>query len=142
VVAPRAPGQRWHEQLDGVEVYRFPAPPGGNGVLGYVFEFGYATVAMLLLSLWVALRHGVDIVHAANPPDTLFVIGALFRLFGRQFVFDHHDLAPETYLSRFKAPRPDLVWRVLRVLERCSYAVADVVIATNESYRAAALARG
>jgi len=31
---------------------------------------------------------------------------------------------------------------VLRVLERCSYAVADVVIATNESYRAAALARG
>ena len=142
VIAPRAPGQPWSERLDGIDVYRFPAPPGGEGVLSYAFEFAYATFAMLLLAIWVALRKGFDVIHAANPPDTLFVIGAVFKLFGKKFVFDHHDLSPETYLSRFKEPKPNLVYRVLRFMERCTYAVADIVIATNESYRLVAQTRG
>jgi glycosyltransferase involved in cell wall biosynthesis len=142
VISPRGAAQPWTEHIDGICVYRFPAPPGGNGVLGYAFEFGYATLAMLLLTAWVAVRKGVDVVHAANPPDTLCVIGATFRLFGKQFVFDHHDLAPETYLSRFAQPRANFVYKTLRVLERCSYAVADVVVTTNESYKLLALTRG
>ena len=142
VIAPRAPGQCWRERLDGVDVHRFPAPPGGEGLLTYAFEFAYATFAMFLLSCWVAVRKGFDVVHAANPPDTLFVIGAFFKLFGKKFVFDHHDLAPETYLSRFKEPKPNLVYRVLRLLEACTYRTADIVIATNESYRKVAITRG
>jgi glycosyltransferase involved in cell wall biosynthesis len=142
VISPRSAAQPWHEQIDGISVYRFPAPPGGVGLLGYAFEFGYATLVMLLLTAWVAVRKGIDVIHVANPPDTLFVIGALFKLFGKQFVFDHHDLAPETYLSRFNKPSPNLVYKILRVMERCSYAVADVVIATNESYKQMALTRG
>lgn len=142
VIAPRASGQPWSERLDGIDVHRFPAPPGGAGLLSYAFEFAYATLAMLVLSCWVALRRGVDVVHAANPPDTLFVIGALFRLAGVPFVFDHHDLAPETYLSRFGKPRENAVSRTLRFLERCSFKVASIVIATNESYKAIAIERG
>lgn len=142
VVCPREGRERWRERLDGIEVYRFPAPPGGAGVLGYAFEFGYATLAMLLLSLWVWLRRGVEVVHAANPPDTLFVIGAVFRLLGKRYVFDHHDLAPEVYLSRFGTPRRDTVYRVLKLMERASYAVANVVIATNESYARRAVVEG
>jgi len=142
VIAPRASGQAWRDCIDGVEVYRFPEPPGGHGVVGYAFEFLYATAAMLLLSVYVALSRGFDVIHAANPPDTLCVIGAAFRLFGKKFVFDHHDLAPEVYVSRFMQPRENLVSKVLRSMERCSYAVANVVIATNESYRQHALHRG
>jgi glycosyltransferase involved in cell wall biosynthesis len=142
VISPRTPSQLWNEQIDGISVYRFPAPPGGIGLLGYAFEFGYATFAMLLLTAWVALRRGVDVIHAANPPDTLFVIGAIFKMFGKRFVFDHHDFAPETYLSRFNKPNQNLVYKMLRVLERCSYAVADIVIATNQSYKQQALTRG
>lgn len=142
VISPKGADQPWNEQVDGISVYRFPAPPGGVGLLGYAFEFGYATLAMLLLTAWVAVRKGFDVIHAANPPDTLCVIGAIFKLFGKRFVFDHHDLAPETYLSRFKKPNQNLVYKTLRVLERCSYAVADVVIVTNESYKQVALTRG
>lgn len=142
VIAPRAKAQPWTESIDGIKVFRFPAPPAGTGVVGYAIEFGYATSAMLLLAIWVAIRNGVDVVHAANPPDTLFVIGAIFKLFGTRFVFDHHDLAPETYLSRFGKPSENFVSRVLRVLERCTFAVADVVIATNGSYREIAVGRG
>jgi glycosyltransferase involved in cell wall biosynthesis len=142
VISPRGNEQPWAEVIDGVTVYRFPAPPGGNGLLGYMFEFAYATLAMFVLTVWVALRRGVDVIHAANPPDTLFVIGAVFRLFGVRFVFDHHDIAPETYLSRFQQPQENLVSRTLRLLERCSFAVAHVVIATNESYKHLAITRG
>lgn len=142
IIAPRSPGQPWQETLDGVAVYRFPAPPGGEGLLSYAFEFGYATFAMFLLSCWVALRKGFDVVHAANPPDTLFLIGAFFKMFGKKFVFDHHDLSPETYLSRFKEPKPNFVYRMLRLLEAGTYRTADIVIATNESYRKAAMTRG
>lgn len=142
VVAPRADGQSWTEQIDGVDVFRFPAPKGGDGIIGYAFEFAYATFAMFLLTCWVAIRKGFDVIHAANPPDTLFVIGAFFKLFGKKFVYDHHDLAPETYLSRFMQPDENVVSRVLRGLERCSFLIADVVIATNESYKELAQKRG
>ena len=142
VVCPREADQGWHEHLDGIEIYRFPAPPGGSGLFSYALEFGYATFAMLVVSLWVALRRGVDVVHAANPPDTLFVVGAVFRLLGRCSVFDHHDLAPEVYLSRFGHRRRGFVYSTLKLVERCSYAVANVVIATNESYRQRAIDEG
>jgi glycosyltransferase involved in cell wall biosynthesis len=142
VIAPRGTAQPWTEEIEGISVYRFPAPPGGVGVLSYAFEFGYATSAMLLLTAWVAVSKGVDVIHAANPPDTLSVIGAIFKLFGKRFVFDQHDLAPETYLSRFEQPRENLIYKILCVMERFSYAAADAVIVTNESYKQVAIKRG
>jgi len=142
VIAPRGPGQSWTERAGRVSVYRFPRPPAGTSVLGYAVEFGFATLAMLLLSLWVAIRKGVDVVHAANPPDTLFVIGAALKLVGASFIFDHHDLSPEIYASRGHRAPNAAVSKALLALERCSFALADVVISTNESYKAVAIQRG
>jgi glycosyltransferase involved in cell wall biosynthesis len=142
VVCPRDKNQRWTEVIDEVHIYRFPAPPGGNGVLGFVLEFGYATFAMLLLSLWVCVRRRVNVVHAANPPDMLCIIGAVFRLMGKKFIFDHHDLSPEIYLSRFTVERKNMVYRVLSMFERLSFAIANVVISTNETFRQRAITRG
>ncbi len=142
VIAPRGAGQPLQEQVDGIDVYRFAAPAGGRGLWSYLWEFSYCTLAMGALSVRVAWRHGVDVVHAANPPDTLFLIGAAFKLFGRKFIFDQHDLSPELYQSRFGQPRVNAVHRALCLLERLSYATADVVIVTNESYRKVAMDRG
>lgn len=142
VIAPRSDSQRWTEQIDGIGVYRFPSPPGGRGVFGYALEFGYATLAMLFLSVWILLRRGVDVVHAANPPDTLWLVGAVFKMLGKRFVFDLHDLGPEIYQSRFSQPRTGVLYWILRTLERCSLALADTVITTNESYKELAVSRG
>jgi glycosyltransferase involved in cell wall biosynthesis len=153
VVALGAPGERARETVDGVTVYRIPQlrlfeklPKGEFSLLrsllnkvfvvvGYLSEYTYFSSACLFMSLYVAIKDGVDVVHAHNPPDTLVVVAAVNKLLGKQSVFDHHDLSPELYLSRYKTSE-GMVTRVLRLFEKLSVRLADVVIATNESYRA------
>ena len=43
-----------------------------------------------------------DVLQACNPPDIFWPLGlALPAVGGGRFVFDHHDLCPELYESRF-----------------------------------------
>src|SRR5208283_1258562 len=73
--------------------------------------------------------------------DIFWPIGLLFRMIhGTRFVFDHHDLCPELYESRFPGGSR-LVGRALHALERATMRSADHVIATNESYRSVTLER-
>jgi len=102
--------------------------------LGYVVEYCYFTTACLVVSTYVLVKRGFDVVHAHNPPDTLFLVGLPFKLLGKKFVFDQHDLCPELYRSRYGAAE-GLVTRLLKILEWCSLKLADVTIATNESYK-------
>ncbi len=57
-----------------------------------------------------------------------------------RFIFDHHDLCPELYESRFPAGHR-LPYRLLRALERRTHRTADHVISTNDSYRSVAIER-
>ncbi len=132
-----------YEVIDGIHIWRYPAPPPTRGVLSYVWEFLYCWLQTLRLSVVVLARRGFDVLHAANPPDTFWAIALPYRLFGKRFVFDHHDLCPELYLARFGADREgDLAHRALRALEWAQFRTADLVISTNESYRQVALGRG
>jgi glycosyltransferase involved in cell wall biosynthesis len=154
VIALRGDAEAPRERIDDVTVYRIPRLtlfeklPGAKlsrtgallnklrVVVGYLAEYIYFTSACLVLSLYIAATEGFDVVHAHNPPDTLFVVGALYKVFGKKFVFDHHDLSAELYASRYKKTTDGSVARVLKLLEKLSVRLADVVIATNESYRA------
>jgi glycosyltransferase involved in cell wall biosynthesis/peptidoglycan/xylan/chitin deacetylase (PgdA/CDA1 family) len=141
VIAPAAPDRRWHEVVDGVATYSYPAPPALNGVLGFVCEYGYSMVASFMLSMVVFLRHGFDVVHAHNPPDLFVFVAAFYKLFGVRFVFDHHDLSPEMYCACFGARSNRLIYQVLVGLEKLSCRLADHVITTNQSYRAVEVER-
>ena len=57
-----------------------------------------------------------------------------------KFVFDHHDLCPELFRSRFP-DGPTLPYRGLLALERRTHRTADHVISTNDSYRGIAIKR-
>lgn len=129
-----------HEYLEGIHIYRHPAPLEARGALGYVLEYGNALFWELFYALKVQVRHGFDVIHACNPPDLIFLVAGFFKLFGKKFLFDHHDLNPELYESKFS--RRDHFWKLLCVLERLTFRLADVSIATNESYRRVALQRG
>lgn len=142
IICPSAPGQSRREMLDGVFVYRFPALPATNGLLGYFWEYSYSMVATFALSLLVFLQRGFDIIHAHNPPDTFVFIAAMYKLLGKRFVYDHHDLAPEMYYARFRGGGNRLVHHALVLLEKLTCRMADHVIATNESYKAVEMSRG
>jgi glycosyltransferase involved in cell wall biosynthesis len=135
VVCPKGPGDPSYQVIDGVQIYKYrPYSPGG-GAATYVAEYAYSFAATLLLSLKAARGGRFGAVQSCNPPDIFWPIGILFKLWhGSRFVFDHHDLCPETFESRFHDGPPAL-YRGLRFLERCTMRSADHVISTNESYR-------
>jgi glycosyltransferase involved in cell wall biosynthesis len=141
VICPMADGDPPVEYLQGVAVYRYRPALGASGTMGFVYEFAYSWVRTLLLSVKVLRREGFDVIQACNPPDTFFAIVWLYKPLKKRFVYDQHDLAPETYEARFEHPSPALSWG-LRLLERLTYRTADRVIATNDSYREVALTRG
>ena len=145
VICPKGPGDPWFEVLDGIALYKYTAAPVAKGVLGYAVEFGYSWLRTAMLSLKVRRRHRFGVLQACNPPDTYWLLGALWRLRGVKFVFDQHDLNPELFRSRFGDPtssgaRAQLA--ILTWLERMTYRFAHHVISTNESYRRIAMTRG
>ena len=142
VICPRFKGERPYERLRGVNIYRYSPPPATKGALSYIFEFSYCFIMTFLLSAQVFIRHGFDIIHACNPPDTFFMIGLFYKIFGKRFYFDQHDLCPEVYLSKYGMHKKDFLYRMLLLLEFLTYKTADRVIVTNNSYRDAAITRG
>ncbi len=135
VICPSMQGQPRREVIDGVSVIRYPPPPDAQGALGYLWEWGYSLLASLFLSLGVALGDGFDVIHTHHPPDVYALIGGFYKLFGKKYVLDHHDLAPELYHARFGGPGNPWVYRALRWWESLACRLANFVIATNQSYK-------
>lgn len=127
--------------LDGVHIYRYWSPSGNSTYTAYMLEYGVAMVMASFLSLKVLLRHGFDVIHVANPPDTYFVIGLFYRLLGKRFIFDQHDLSPELFLVKFSG-RMQFLHRLLLVMERYSYRIATLVITSNRTMKDFAIQRG
>ncbi|HEX9395343.1 MAG TPA: glycosyltransferase, partial [Burkholderiales bacterium] len=127
IICPTGPGcERRFEAIDAIHIYRYPLPFEASGALGYFLEYAVALAQVFWLSWRVFLTRGFDVVHACNPPDLFFLIGALFKLLGRKFVFDHHDLNPELYQAKFG--RRDFFYRLLLRLEALSFRLADASI--------------
>src|SRR5260221_3575102 len=139
-------GESWtlpHEVIDGIEIWRYPPPPPARGLLSYAWEFLYCWLQTARLSVTVLARRGFDVIHAANPPDTFWALAIVYKMFGKRYVFDHHDLCPELYVARFgERVARNALHRLLGRLEWAQFRVADLVISTNESYRGVATGRG
>jgi glycosyltransferase involved in cell wall biosynthesis len=129
-------------ELDGVKIHRYPLAAATGGPKGYVKEYGAALWHTLRLARKIDRAGRIDVVHACNPPDLLFLVARMLKRRGTRFVFDQHDLCPELYLSRFADRGEDFLYRGVLRLEKATYRAADVVISTNESYRTAAIERG
>lgn len=158
VVAKKYPNQSPFEDVSGVKVYRVPwfevfkKSTESKSIftkffykvatkVGYIIEYFYFTFAAFITSIIVLLKEGFDVVHLHNPPNTLFVIGLFYRLLGKKFVFDHHDLSPELFLSRYKT-NGGIIHKVLLLEEKLCLRSANIVIATNESYKEIDIVRG
>ena len=156
VVALQKKNQPFYETLNGIRLYRIPRiqffknskqTDGGNtqqskgrintilkGVIGYGFEYGYFTFLCFIISIILLFKNRFDVIHTHNPPDTLFVVALFHKLFKTKFVYDHHDLSPDLFKEKYKSGA-SIVYRLLLFFEKVSCRAADVVIATNESYK-------
>jgi glycosyltransferase involved in cell wall biosynthesis len=141
VVCPKGKDDPAYQVIDTVELYKYrPYAPGGSR-LGFVAEYAYSFLSTAWLTLKARRSGRFAVMQACNPPDIFWPIARVLRLFDRTlFVFDHHDLCPELYESRFP-DGPKLPYKALRALERRTHRTADHVISTNDSYRNIAIAR-
>lgn len=126
--------------IDGIRVYRHPSPIEGLGRWAVAFEYLNAFIWESLLALRLFFTRPFTVIHGANPPDLVFLIALPFKLAGVKYVFDHHDLTPETYVAKYGAK--SVVYQILLGIEWLSFKAADIVIATNESYKRIAIERG
>lgn len=145
VICPRAEGDTKKEILNNVHIYRYAPPPMTAGVVSFFVEFAYCFIRTFFLSIKIYSRRRFHVVQTCNPPDTYWLLGMFYKMFGCTFVYDQHDLCPEIFDARFgtdaggfkKILRKALAW-----LEKRNYSVACEVISTNESYRELAISRG
>ena len=141
IICPTGKGyEKKHEVIDGIHIYRHNLPVEAEGAIGYLAEYTVALFWEFVLAWRVLLTRGFDVIHACNPPDNIFLVGGFFKLFGKKFLFDHHDINPELYEAKFG--RRDFFYKVMLAWERWTFRLADVSIATNESYRKIAIERG
>ncbi len=151
VVCPKGQGDPGYQVLDGVELYKYrPYAPGGSK-LSFVTEYAYSFLATAWQAARARRRGRFAVMQACNPPDIFWPLALILRGLDRtRFVFDHHDLSPELFQSRFgdgggnsggDPQGSSLAYWGLRALERATHLTADHVISTNDSYREVAIIR-
>ena len=131
-----------HEVLDGIHIYRFPLAFAAHDALAYLREYLGAFAHVARLSWHVHRNNGFDVLQVCNPPDIFFPLGLFYRLLGKSFIFDHHDLFPEGVAFRFGGLGGQIMRRLAQLMEWLTLRSANVVMATNESYRRIAIERG
>lgn len=128
------------EVLEGIQIYRHKMLPEAKGLLGFFAEYAGALWGETVLA-WKAFRkHRFKVIHMCNPPDLIFAVAWPFKLFGVRVIFDVHDLWPEMFEAKFN--QRNLMYWAVRLAQRLNYLCADVVLATNETNRLAALQNG
>jgi len=142
VVCPKGKGDPAYQVIDGVELHKYrPYAPGGSKV-SFITEYAYSFLATAWGAVKARRSGRFAVIQACNPPDIFWPLALAFRVLeGTRFVFDHHDLCPELFQSRFPSG-PKLPYKGLLALERRTHQAADHVIATNDSYREIAMTRG
>ena len=141
IICPKMKGYtKSYECIEGIDIYRHPLPVEGAGPLGYLQEYGIALFFQFFLSWRIFLRRRFHIIHACNPPDLMFITALPFKLLGVKFVFDHHDINPELFVSKYN--KKGFFYFLMILFEKVTFKVSDYSIATNESYKEIALNRG
>ncbi len=141
IICPTGKGyEKKFEMIEDIAIYRHSLPKEADGAAGYLAEYLAALFWEFVLAIKCLFTRGFDVIHACNPPDLIFLVALPFKLLGKQFVFDHHDINPELYEAKFG--RRDFLYNMMLFFERRTFRSARISIATNESYKDIAIKRG
>ncbi|MEP0986301.1 glycosyltransferase family 4 protein [Ekhidna sp.] len=142
IICPKGKGfESDHECINGINIYRHYLPSEISSTAGYIREYLFALYHEFRLALKIKKKHGFDIIQICNPPDILFLVTIWFKwLYRCKVIFDHHDLNPELFESKFN--KRGFFYHMLKIAEKLTFKTADMVISTNESYKEIAIKRG
>lgn len=142
VICPTGRGwDKHHEVIEGIHIYRYPEPvEAHSGAVAYAKEYLHSLVHWFRLARKVRRERGFDVIQGCNPPDLIFLLALWYRLSGVRYLFDHHDVCPELFEAKFG--KKGLLYKIMLIWERITFATASVSIATNESFREIAHRRG
>lgn len=141
IICPKGKGyEKKFEIIDEIAIYRHSLPKEADGAAGYLSEYTAALFWEFVLAVKCLFTRGFDVIHACNPPDLIFLAALPFKLLGKKFLFDHHDINPELYEAKFG--RKDFLYKMMLFFERRTFKSARISIATNESYKKIAMERG
>lgn len=140
IICPKMKGyDKSYEIIDNIEIFRHNLREG-KGALGYLVEYTQAIFWEFFLSWKIFLKNRFQVIHGCNPPDLIFLTALYFKPFGVKFVFDHHDINPELYVSKFE--KKGFFYKLMLLFEKLTFKTANYSIATNESYKQIAINRG
>jgi glycosyltransferase involved in cell wall biosynthesis len=141
IICPKMKGYtKSFEEINGIEIYRHPLPIEGKGAFGYFLEYTIALFWEFILSLKIFIKNKFQVIQGCNPPDLIFLVAVLYKIFGVKYVFDHHDINPELYIAKYR--KKGFFYKFMLFAERLTFATANYSIATNESYKEIAIRRG
>lgn len=142
VIAPAPDGdERSSYEDEGVQVYQYRVDSMDPTMSGHLQEYVVCLLEQTRLAAHIHLRRGFDVVHVGNPPDLLFLVALPYKMLGKKFIYDQHDLVPELFKVRF-AKKPRGFRLAIETCERLSFKLADHVISINETCRQLATGRG
>lgn len=140
IICPKMKGyDKSYEIVDGIEIYRHSLKEA-KGVLGYLLEYSQAIFWEFVLSWKIYFKNKFHVIQGCNPPDLIFFTALFFKPFGVKYVFDHHDINPELYISKFE--KKGFFYKLMLLFEKLTFKTANFSIATNQSYKKIAINRG
>jgi len=139
VIAPKeGVDSKNFEIIDFINVFRYRLAFSDGSKYGYILEYlsAFTKTFLLFHKVWYG-KGKFEVVHVANPPDMFWPLAIYCKLFNIKFIFDEHDLTPETLLSRFEIEEHEAgaLFQILKTFQYLSYKYSDAVISTNETYK-------
>ena len=125
----------WHENTNGLNVFRVPIEHQRSGKLAYAYEysaFTLAAAAILAASSW---RRRYDLIYVNNMPDVLVVSALLPKMLGAKVILDLHDPMPELTAAIFAQDPDSKGIQVMKWLEKWSMARAHQIVTPNRACR-------
>ena len=132
---------------DGVLILRHKIKEAKSWLF-YPYEYLTALLKERALARRLYQKKPFQIIHLCNPPDFLWINARTYQKRGVKIIFDHHDLSPELILAKKNVTLREklsfpfrLLYDLLLKLEKTAQEKANLVFATNATYREKALER-
>lgn len=143
LICVRRPGQRRHERLGRLTVYRLPLPlQRGQGRARYLLQYGTFGATAAVFCTLLHLRRRWHVVQVNSMPDALVFAAAVPRLLGARVLLDLHECMPEFFAVKYRVRSGHPILRALAAAEQASIRFADRVITCTAEMRDAFVRRG